>query len=271
VRAGKADTSIVFDVYDKVSTSAEVNIKNGGGKSFQTALDNIEAAFTPWASCVDLIRIYDSKFKQSPEDIDLLKKITSVLDKKGCTDNDLYFEAALTLHKLEPSAESAMAMGRMSLNRKRYSDAVSFFDQAFSLFEDNDKKADVMLLQADANRQMNSFGAARNSALKAAALRPSDGTPYLIIGDLYASSANQCGEDEFTKRTVYWVAVDKYQKARLVNPSDNRINDLASQRIAQYSRQFPIKSDIFFQGLSVGASYNVGCWINESTSIRSSD
>lgn len=271
VKAGKGDSSLVIDVYDKVSTSAEKNVKNGLTKGYQSALDNIESAFTPWASCNDLIRIYETKFKQTPDDLDLLKKITGILERKACNDNDLYFNAALRLHQLEPSAESAMTMGRMSIARKRFNDAAGFFDQAVGLFQDNDKKADAFLLQADAYRQMNSFTSARNSALKAAALRPNDGTPFLIIGDLYVNSANQCGEDEFTKRTVYWAAVDKYQRARSLDPGNTRITELASQRISQYTRQFPIKSDIFFQGLTVGNTYNIGCWIGESTTIRSSD
>lgn len=271
VRAGKADTALVIEVYDKVSTVAEINIKKGKSKSFQSALDNIENAFTPWATCNDLLRIYQLKFDQTPEDLDLLKKIVSVLERKSCTDNDLYFNAASIIHKKEPTAESANSMGRMSLGRKGFSDAVSYFDQAISLYEDNDKKADASLLQADAYRQINNFSAARNAANRAISLRPNDGRAYLIIGDLYAQSANQCGEDDFTRRTVYWAAVDKFQRARTADPSNTQVVELAASRIAQFSRQFPIKTDIFFQGLSVGGNFTVGCWINETTTIRSSD
>ncbi|MFW6327855.1 MAG: hypothetical protein ACOC2F_06030, partial [Bacteroidota bacterium] len=67
------------------------------------------------------------------------------------------------------------------------------------------------------------------------------------------------------KSAVYWAAVDKYIKAQNVDPS---MAEEANQRISQYSRYFPDKEDAFFYDYTVGKSYTVGCWINETTSVR---
>jgi hypothetical protein len=96
-------------------------------------------------------------------------------------------------------------------------------------------------------------------------LRPNDGNPYIIIGDLYASSANDCGEDEISKKAAYWAAVDKYIRARSV---DTSVEQMANERISSYSRAFPAMERLFFHDLKEGDSYTVGCWINETTTVR---
>jgi len=100
---------------------------------------------------------------------------------------------------------------------------------------------------------------------KAIALRMGWGSPYLLIGDMYSSSTKLCGENDFEISAVYWVAVDKYRKAKAVDAS---IAEDASKKIAIYSQYFPNKKDAFFYGYTDGQSYIVGCWIKETTTVR---
>jgi tetratricopeptide (TPR) repeat protein len=118
---------------------------------------------------------------------------------------------------------------------------------------------------AQAYRALNNFPSSRTYALKSAALDPHDGDPYLVIGDLYAESAKECGDNDLTSRIAYWVAVDKYYKAKQVDPA---LADEADKRIAAYSVYFPTASTIFFYALKEGDTYKVECWINEETKIR---
>jgi hypothetical protein len=95
-------------------------------------------------------------------------------------------------------------------------------------------------------------------------LRPDWGAPYILLANTYANGP-KCGEDEFEQRNVYWVVVDKLQKAKAVDPACATIVD---PLIRQYSQHFPKKEEGFFRNILEGATVSVGCWIGESTKVR---
>jgi tetratricopeptide (TPR) repeat protein len=177
----------------------------------------------------------------------------------------LFFKATENLYKLEPTPETAYMMGKMSYSKKQYSKAAEYLNDAAEKMTENADKARICLLLADIYGNLNQPSNARSYALKALEAKPGDGMPYIIIGDLYAQSAKQCGDNDLTNKVAYWAAVDKYNQAKRVDPS---IADLANSRISSYSRAFPSDENIFFYGLKKGDSYRVGCWINENTIVR---
>jgi hypothetical protein len=85
---------------------------------------------------------------------------------------------------------------------------------------------------------------------------------------MYANSIKQCGKNEFEQKTILWAAVDKFIKAKNVDPS---IAEEADSYINSYRPRFPTKKEIFFQNLEMGNSYQIGCWINEATTVRTSE
>jgi tetratricopeptide (TPR) repeat protein len=108
------------------------------------------------------------------------------------------------------------------------------------------------------------YSKAREAARNSLEFNPNNGKPYILIGKLYAGS--NVFDDPVLKKTVYWVAVDKFQKARQVDPS---CADEAADLIRRYSPHFPSKDDIFFKPeLQEGKSFFVGGWISESTICR---
>ncbi|MFW5687563.1 MAG: tetratricopeptide repeat protein, partial [Bacteroidota bacterium] len=108
---------------------------------------------------------------------------------------------------------------------------------------------------------------ARSYALQAAELDPENGRPYIIIGEMYAATASQCGDDDLTKNVAYWAAVDKFVQARSID-EDPVVQERANQLINTWSQYFPNNELIFFHGLSEGETYRVECWINETTRVR---
>ena len=74
--------------------------------------------------------------------------------------------------------------------------------------------------------------------------------------------------DEFDKRTVFWAAVDKFVKAKQVDPS---VAAKANEYIERYSPHFPTKDEAFFRDITAGKSVKVGGWINETTTARFRD
>ncbi|MCX6234634.1 MAG: tetratricopeptide repeat protein [Bacteroidetes bacterium] len=265
---GKIPKEIVLDTYDQVITIIDTILKNQTNPEQLTELEvvktNIDQMFEPFATCNDLVNIYTKKFNQKGEDPEVLKKITSMLYKKNCTDSQLYFDATNNLYKLEPTPESAYFIGRMLIKKQEYNDATKFLLSATNM-SDTNSRADCYLLLADTYRNLNDYPKARSFAFKSVELRPKDGNPYILIGDLYATSAKDCSEDEFTQKTIYWTAVDKYIKAKNVDP---KISDVADERISSYMKAFPSAEANFFHDLKEGDTYLVECWINETTTVR---
>jgi tetratricopeptide (TPR) repeat protein len=272
-RKAKVDTAAIVDVYDQVIDILDHNItrltKEGDTKwveNYRNFKGNIEATFEPFATCVDLVRVYKNKLNKTPEDVELLKKITSLLDRRNCTDDPLYLDASVRLHRLQSSPESAYNIGRLMLREEKYSEAVQYLEEA-TKSEDTDRATNSYKLLAETLRALKNYPKARQMALKAIELNPNDGAAYITIGDIYAASAKDCGDNEFTSRVAYWAAVDKYNQARRVDPSQA---DNASRRIATYSVYFPSLETIFFYGYEEGKTYTVDCWFKEETIIRAS-
>ncbi|MBN2175392.1 MAG: tetratricopeptide repeat protein [Bacteroidales bacterium] len=275
VKAEKSEKTILVDIYDQTSEIVEFNIKKYNAENdtenltnWENIKGNIELSFEPYATCEDLISIYTIKFNETPKDVDLLKKITKILEKKDCTDSELFFKATKNLHEAEPSARTAELMGIMNIKKEDYNAAAKYLNESINLFEDDMDKADAYFLLANVYFQLKQYSNARNASYEALKITPNEGKLYILIGDLYASSAKDCGDNDLTSKAAYWVAVDKYIRAKSVDPS---VEELANTKINTFSQYFPLKETIFFYDLNEGDSYIVECWINEKTTVRTSD
>jgi len=243
--------------------------KKPDDKLFNTAKKNIEELFekSSTATCEDLISLFTPRCNENPNDIELLKKVTHLLDKTKCTDSQLFYEASESLYKLEPSAFSAYNLAVMSRNKKDYKKAAKYFKQAIELETDNKLIARYYIELGDITyRKLGNFSVARSYAYKAIETDETSGHPYLLIGNIYVS-CNGCGEDDFERKAVYWIAVDKYKKAKLVDPA---LSEEADKYISIYARHFPDNETIFFYGYEEGDIFEINyCWINEKTIVRS--
>ena len=269
---GDSDTAAVVDAYDLLSDYIDANIKkycaDGGNakkcNEIKNIQGNIENTFEPFALCPDLVRIYQQKYDATLDDIDLLRKIVNILDKKKCVEDPLYFEATKSLYEIEPSPESAYLIGKMYLLQERHKEAIPYMEAATEM-ENQEKVDDAYIFLAQAYRSLDNFPRARKMALKAAEYNTESGQPFMFIGDLYAMSAKACGSDDLTRKVAYWAAVDMYSKAKRVDPE---LTTLANKRIATYKAYFPPTELLFFHNLTEGDKYTIGCWINEVTTIR---
>ena len=272
--AGKLEKVTIVDNYDQISDYIDANINKykqmgnaGKLKEWTGVKDNIENTFEPYAKCDDLVRIYQKKFDTNPNDVDLLKKITFILDKKKCVESPLYFNATVNLYKAEPSPESAYLIGKIMLSNKKYEASIPYFKDAVKM-KNSDFVDDAYMYMANAYRTLNKFPEARSMARKAIEVNPKNGQAYAFIGDLYAESAKKCGSNDLTSKVAYWVAVDEYIKAKKADPE---LTDAMNKRIAIYKAHFPTTETLFFYNLKAGDSYTVPCWINEKTIARSSN
>lgn len=257
-KEASADDAEAVANFDKQLEKNEKNINN-----YKGVKNNIDNLFEPFASCEDLLKVFTAKMAEKPDDIALLQRITTILDKKDCTDSKLFFDASKHLHELDPSPESAYNLGQRCFKDKKYGEAANYFEQA-TKSSNNDRVFRAYRNLAYCYLNTGSFSKGREAARKAAQVDPTAGEPYIIIGMLYAESASQFSGD-LESKAVYWAAVDKFQKARSMDAS---VAKRASDLIAAYSQYFPPMETIFFNDYAEGQSYNVGGWIGETTTIR---
>ena len=265
---GQKTKSDVLDVYSMVSDIIDYNINNESKatKYFVQYSEKIEKLFTPYANCEDLINFFTVKVDSNIEDIDFLQRVKRALEIKKCTDSELFFNVLRILYDLTPSSVLADRMSKMNINKNNPSQAISYAKEAVNMEEDTARKAKYYLALADAYRSAGSYSAARGSVYNALDLINEWGEAYMNLGNIYIACATSCGND-FEQKTVYWVAVDAFKKAL----GDEKTKLRASKSINTYSKYFPTTETCFFNGLESGKAYTVGCWINQSTIVRTSD
>lgn len=242
-----------------------------GNKMLERAEETLDKIFetSGAATCDNLISLYKPRFEEEKDDIDELNNIIRLLTDAKCTESDLYLEANIQLNKLEPDDGIAHHIAQLFLEKEDYDKTVEYYKKAIETAGDDEKKAEYYTELATLTyEELEDNVTARDHAREAIDLNPDNGEPYLLIGRMYAKSSDECGEDEFEKKAVFWAAVDKFQKAKEV---DSEIADEAQGYIDSYKPRFPEKKNIFFEDYEIGDTYEVGCWINETTTVRTSD
>ncbi len=271
VRAGKAEPTLVVDNYDIASEKLDDELQKNADDSVKAAtirgyIAGVEAAFSPYATCDQLVEIYSKKFEADPENVDLLKKITNIMMKKRCTEQQLFFSATENLYRLEPTPTTALSMGQMCLAKKEYSKAIEYLKDAVEGVADKDKYKAYLYL-GHAYNGAKSYSAARSAYNAAAEADRTKGEPYRFIAQLYAGSSSTASEDNVSGRSAYWAAVDKLNKSKSVDPSEENV-EACNALISRYSAHFPKQTDAFMAGLENGNRFTVPGWIGESTIVR---
>lgn len=272
VKNGKLEESTILDEYSRLMEIVDFNIKKYTEtanekllNNFNATKGNLDVAVQPYANCEDLVRIYQPKFDANPNDAELLTKIAEVLEKRGCDNTELYLAAAVNLHKINPSPESAYLIGKKYLAEKNYNEASKYLVQA-TKSENTDWAHQSYLYLAQIMNMNKNYEQGRDYARKAYALDKTDGEPFIIIGQLYAASAKDCGSGDFYSKTAYWAAVDQFEKAKSVDPE---LASKANELINAYKHYFPTIESIFFNGFEEGQDFTLdNCWIKETTKVR---
>lgn len=275
-KAGELELIDIMDLYLRALDIIEYNlVRDPSDKQFfQHAKTSVQALFEPYGTCENLIRAFLPRFEAAPGDSILLKRITLLLDNAGCADTELFFLASENLHQIAPNAASAFLLGRLENSRQNFDAAIRYFQQAADGYakEDQPNSRDNLfraywLMAEISYKQLKQLPQARAHARKALEAKPGDGRPLLLIGEMYAASARECGHDEFSRKSAYWAAVDKFIQAAAV-AEESIIKERAQQLAETYRQYFPNVEEIFFNGYNPGDSYRVECWINETTTVR---
>ena len=228
-----------------------------------TYLNNLNAIIAKESTCENLIPLYRKSFDNFKSDPVWLNRAASRMDSKECSDDPLFVELVEALHDLNPSANSAYYLGLLNDKKGDSQTAIKFYNESIELETDNLKKAKTLYKIAIKFKKSKQFSKSRNYANRALNFQPSLGSAYLLIANLYASSANNCGNSQFDKRAVYWLAAKEARKAASVDAS---VRKTANRTAASYEGRAPTKTDIFTEGRA-GENISIGCWIGKSISV----
>ena len=286
------DPQVVFDTYDVVGEGVElkraeyskridaINAKDSATlgakdkkrrKTYQQILTNLtlvegglDAKLAGISTCENLIPLNKKNFDEKRSDAIWLRRAVSRMYNKECTDDPFYDTLVEAYVKADPSPQASVFYAGILMKKGETTKAMDYFKQAVEQESDTYKKATYLLKVAQILSKKGRKSEARGYAYKAIKFQPTMGKAYLLIGSMYASSANSCGDDVVSKRMVYVAALNKALKAKAVDPS---IGKLANRFIKSYSNNVPSKKDLFVAGVESGTPHKIGCWINETVRV----
>ncbi|MGM9837722.1 MAG: hypothetical protein ACI30A_04445 [Paludibacteraceae bacterium] len=251
--------------------------KNAGVAAKQKDyVDNI-FAISGAADCSKLDEIYAKVVADNVDNMDMLTKVAALYKRVKCTESDVYFAACENAHRLQPTEESAAGCARMSVKKEDYRTAIDYYEQAISLaaaIDPNDEdiadyQYSIALIYYS---NFKNYPQARSYARASLTSKEDQGRCYILIGMAYAASQPYSASDypaakaAILNKTTYWAAVDKFVKAKTVDPA---VTDDANKLIAAYSKYFPTKEEMFdLPNEFSGATFYVGGWIGETTACR---
>ena len=235
-------------------------------KNYEKVKASIDKILAPLATCERLNKIYAKQYTDRKEDTKWLKKATKILTQKACYDLEIYPKIVEANFSKDPKAGAARTLAILSKKNKQDDKALKYYIKASDMESDERKKSKDYLNIAKIYSLKKQKTKAREYARKAARGKSQWGEPYILIGNLYASSANECGNNTFQKKAVYWAALAQFLKAMQVDRTEKN-QKLAKKLIKSYAPLAPDKSLTFAHGYADKKEYTVKCWMNETVKI----
>lgn len=258
----------ILALYMKISEIVDANKGTDYEQYYNDAMESVTDYFKKLGilDCDNLRDVFAGMYKDDPENPEVWRKVKAGLS--GCSTCDTLFnEINKKLLTVEPDVELATRIADCETKIGSTSEALKYYDKAIELAEDSIKKASLAYAVAVLEfRELNNYPKARQYCYEALKYRPNWGDPYMLIGDMYIASGAMCKKEKpLNGYAVSWVAIDKYLKAKSVDPS---VASKANQLIGKYSEYFPTLTEVFNTEYREGSSYTIGCWINETTTVR---
>ncbi len=242
----------------KYKNNYEANLE-----AFEKVKSSMDSKLGGRANCDVLVPLYEKYFEEKKNDAEWLQRAMNKMGEKECTDDPLFEKLVEQKNSLEPDAKTAYYLGVLKEKQGKMAEAEKYYSQALELETDPLQKWKLVMRVAEKSYKRGSFAKARQQYMEALKLNPSSGVPHLRIAAMYAKSANSCGDTNFNKRAVFWLAADEAEKAGRV---DGRLKSTATKTAASYRGSAPSKADIFTEG-NAGQSLKIGCWIGRTITV----
>lgn len=247
---------------------ANHNLSNAKKENYHKA-DHFIAKHLPKVfTCEEMELIFKERFQRRPNDNKLLNQYLIAADSRNCELTPFYISTLQrTLVDYAPTYEAVKSIADYYLKKGELGRSIDSYREALKLASNDAQRLAIELQLAKANLLGKNYPAVRNHALKALQLDPNCGEAYLLIGDAYAASKSVVndGAGPCSVRAIYWLSVDMFELAKVIDPS---INERANKRIIALKAQYPTKESCFMEGLNPGDKYHLGGWINKTTYVR---
>jgi len=263
---GKIDDSQVIDDYFMVTEIIDKLLDKSS--AWPVAKDNIDSNMikSGLLTCEALNSYFVPQFEANKNDKKFLESVVRFYDASSCNKADLYVSASEQMYKIAPGPESAHQLGILFISKGDFVKAAFYLSMAVAGENIPDEtRAEWFYELAVVSSANKDHCEAIVYAQNAIAYKSNYGKAYIALGDAIIASRNNLGDD-FEQRTAFWVAADKYSKAKSVDAS---VTADANKRITDYATQYPNNEEVFFRDLKDGDSYQVKGCINDFTTVRS--
>ncbi len=263
-KKGKLSCEDVVKNYLKIEDIVkEYSEKKSYTKLKQKSLDYADECL----GCDLLDSLYTGNFDENQNDTNWLDAGISLLYEKKCTSSEILVKMMEKRFESSPAAKTAIVLALYFGNKEENNKALNYFDKAIVMQKDSVKLTKYLIKKAKFQNKIGNYSGARSTANKALSIDPKKAEACIVIGNAISYGASNCKTLKFGGPEVFWVAVDYYNKAASI-AEDPEIKAKALKKAATNSNYFPREQDIFLKTLNVGDSYQVGCWVNTSTTIR---
>ncbi len=295
-KKGQIDKLKAQEMLTKAQDIAEFNVENNErfAQYYEYSEARMLAAVKEVESDIFDCEYFEEKllpvYRENPEDLETIRYVYNKLKAQGCSDEQeimqelkgkyesmaaelnaqmeaefLAKNPGVAARRIFDEARELEASGDKAGATAKYKEAIAKYEEAIEKGAENDVLAGYYFGIASIQfRELNELRTAREYARKAADLKSNWGRPYMLIGDMYASSSRSCGNDGYSRGLAILAAIDKYAYAKSI---DEEVAQEASRKINLYNKSIPFQSDVFMRGKQ-DATERVGCWIGEMVKVR---
>ena len=177
-----------------------------------------------YADVNTLVDIFAPQVEEKKTDLAFLTNVSKLLGRSAeGRETDLYTHVADYSYQIKPSMEAAKGLAKAALKAKDYDRALQYYDEALTHAIQPDDKTEILMYEAAIYQQEGQKSKARDVLRRSLSIDPDQDTPHVMIANMYASSANSCGEEKpALKSLVFVAAYNEMQQAIAHASSDEK-------------------------------------------------
>jgi hypothetical protein len=261
----KFTAEVVLDKYMLVNfLLTQLQVSNAKKISeYKTAQRGINALARDLVTCDNLGNYYTTNYSKHSEDVDWLTTALTNLSGK-CSAKPIFNTMAEKLYAVKVTSQSAYFMAVASIKQRKFKEAIAFYNEAADLEINPNEKAKIYYTLAT-GLLANDMYKSKENLNKALVFEPKMGKAYIFLAQLYSDAAEKCGQTDFEKKAIFYLALQTLKKASIADP---KLKPTADKMREDYTKKALTQSEIKKAKMN-GKSTNIGCWINETITFPS--
>lgn len=282
-KEGKVNKEDARAAHKTLYAIADHNIANNEkyGSYYQQSKDAMDGQFAAIQydifDCAYFKNKLKPEYEANPNDPENLKTIIGTLKRQGCDSSDPFLSELEAKWSTYAASENARRQTEFNANNPAFKanneykngnfpGAIDWYKKAIEVEGDPSKQASYYYSIASIQfRKMKQYSTARTNARKAAELRSGWGKPYMLIGDMYATTSSSCGGDAWSKQLAILAAMEKWGYAKSI---DAEVGGDATKKIGKYLSYRPDKGEAHMRNKHDGDKVKVPCWIGETVTLK---